>query len=139
VHFRKIPAIYSIEPPPPNYFRFRLNPEVTIALGAIVRSSGPHMRIEPVELLVTHEPSPEEADPYELLLGDAMRGDAGRFAREDYVLEAWRIVEPILNSESPVYQYEPGTWGPPEANSILGGNQWLNPTAHEAAPDWAHA
>lgn len=129
VKFRQVPAIYSDQPPPANYFRFRLNPEVTIAMGAIVRSSGEQMAAEQVELLVSHEPTPEELEPYELLLSDAMKGDAFRFARVDYVDEAWRIVDPVLQSDGPVYQYETGTWGPGEANRIVDGGAWHDPTA----------
>ena len=83
-----------------------------------------------LELLVNHEPTPEELEPYELLLGDAMKGDAFRFARMDYVDEAWRIVDPVLKQQTPVHNYEPKTWGPKEAEQQLaptGG--WHNPTA----------
>ena len=127
VRFRQVPAIYSHQSPPGNYFRFRLNPEVTIAMGAIIRGPGKQVALEQVELLVSHEPTPEEVDPYELLLADAMRGDASRFARQDYVDQAWRIVDPVLQSEAPLYSYEPGTWGPEESNAILDGRTWHNP------------
>ena len=56
-------------------------------------------------------PAPEEMDAYERVLGDAMAGDATLFAREDYVEEAWRIVDPVLKAGTPVYEYEPGTLG----------------------------
>jgi glucose-6-phosphate 1-dehydrogenase len=62
--------------------------------------------------------------PYERLLGDAMRGDPSLFAREDSVEEAWRVVNPILGTATPLFEYEPNTWGPPEANQMLG---WQNP------------
>ncbi len=132
VNFRQAPEIFSDEPPFANHYRFRLNPEVTIAMGAIIRSSGEAMAMEPIELLVSHEPTPGELDPYALLLGDAMNGDATRFARVDYVDEAWRIVDPILADGGPVNYYDPGTWGPEQANSILNGQTWQNPvvTSH---------
>ncbi len=127
VKFRQAPPIYSKESPPVNYFRFRLNPAVTIAMGAIVRSSGRQMNLEPVELMLTHEPTPDELDPYDVLLADAMSGEAARFARMDYVDEAWRIVDPILELGGPVYPYDPGTWGPKEADTLIPGG-WHNPT-----------
>jgi len=129
VKFRRVPAIYSDQPPPANYFRFRLSPEVTIAMGAVIRSSGEPMATEQVELLVSHEPTPAELEPYELLLGDAMKGDAFRFARADYVDEAWRIVDPVLQSDRPVYEYDPHTWGPAEADRIVDCQGWHNPIA----------
>ena len=61
-------------------------------------------------------PPPEEMDAYERVLGDAMAGDATLFAREDYVEEAWRIVDPVLKAGTPVYEYEPNTWGPGEVD-----------------------
>ena len=60
-----------------------------------------------VELLASHYPGAEEMDAYERVLGDAMAGDATLFAREDYVEEAWRIVDPVLKAGTPVYEYEP--------------------------------
>ena len=84
---------------------------------------------EQVELLASHHPSAEEMDAYERVLGDAMAGDATLFAREDYVEEAWRIVDPVLKADTPFYGYEPGSWGPREVEervSPVGG--WHNPT-----------
>ena len=130
VKFRQVPPIYYDEPPPANYFRFRLSPEVTIAMGAIIRSSGEELAREQVELLVNHEPTPEELEPYELLLGDAMKGDSFRFARQDYVDEAWRIVDPVLQSDGPLCEYDPGTWGPKEADALIAGYSWHNPVPH---------
>lgn len=126
VKFRHVPPIYDGQTPPANYFRFRLNPDITIAMGAIVRAEQ-EMALQPVELVMSHQPTPEELDPYELLLGDAMKGDPFRFARADYVDEAWRIVDPVLQSGGPVYEYAPGTWGPSEAASIVGERGWHNP------------
>lgn len=128
VTFRHAPPIYEEGSPPVNYFRFRLNPEVTIAMGAIIRSSGRQMELEPVELLVSHQPTPEELDPYDVLLADAMVGEASRFARMDYVDEAWRIVDPILDCCGPVHIYDPGTWGPGEADNLVDGRGWHNPS-----------
>ena len=84
---------------------------------------------EQIELLASQRPGPGEADAYERVLGDAMIGDRSLFAREDYVEEAWRIVDPVLKSGTPVNEYEPGTWGPQEVGETVtppGG--WVNPT-----------
>jgi glucose-6-phosphate 1-dehydrogenase len=117
----------EIEPLCSNYFRFRLSPDVFISLGARAKVPGEAMVGEEVELVARQHPS-EEMMPYERLLGDALRGDATLFAREDSVEEAWRVVDPILGNVTPVHEYEPGTWGPPEADRIIadvGG--WHNP------------
>jgi glucose-6-phosphate 1-dehydrogenase len=80
------------------------------------------------ELLACHHPTGDEMDAYERLLGDALKGDATLFAREDYVEEAWRIVDPVLRAETPAYLYEPKTWGPQEvAQKVSPAGGWHNP------------
>jgi glucose-6-phosphate 1-dehydrogenase len=82
-----------------------------------------------VELLASQHPGPNEMDAYERVLGDAMAGDATLFAREDYVEEAWRIVDPVLKAGTPVYEYAPGTWGPSEVDQkVSPAEGWQNPT-----------
>jgi glucose-6-phosphate 1-dehydrogenase len=126
VQLRPPPTIFGA-PPLPNYYRFRISPDVTIALGAMVKSPGEGMVGRPVELLATHRPGAEEMAAYERLLSEAMRGDATQFAREDYVEQAWRIVEPVLGNVVPVYEYEPNTWGPKEAERIAPPGGWRAP------------
>lgn len=110
-----------------DYFRFRLSPNVTISLGARAKMPGEAMVGEAVELFVRQNPA-DEMTPYERLLGDAIRGDATLFVREDGVEAAWAVVDPILGNAVPVHDYEPNTWGPAEADQIIardGG--WHNP------------
>ena len=80
------------------------------------------------EMIASRLPTAEEMDAYERVLGDAMEGDATLFARQDYVEEAWRIVDPVLKKGTPVYQYEPKTWGPNEVQRVTPGAGWHNPT-----------
>ena len=113
----------------PNYCRLRISPDVTIAIGANVIAPGQETRSQTAEMLGTRLPRAEEMDAYERVLGDAMQGDATLFAREDYVEEAWRIVDPVLKDGTPVYEYEPGTWGPDEVDSrVAPPGGWQNPT-----------
>jgi glucose-6-phosphate 1-dehydrogenase len=114
-----------------DYFRFRLSPNVTIALGARAKLPGEAMVGEHIELVVRPEPS-DEMLPYERLLGDALRGDASLFVREDVAEVAWAIVAPILGDATPLYEYEPGSWGPLEADRILSGeDSWHDPQAEQ--------
>jgi glucose-6-phosphate 1-dehydrogenase len=73
----------------------------------------------PTEMVATHHPEANEMDAYERVLGEAIAGDSTLFAREDYVEEAWRIVDPVLRGGTPVHEYEPGTWGPSEASEAV--------------------
>ena len=113
----KRPPLTHLAPGAGNHVRFRLSPEVEIAIGARVKRPGGGFLTEPAELRCVHQPTGDDMDAYERLLGDAMDGDAMLFAREDAVEAAWQIVEPILKTPTPVYAYEPGTWGPPEADA----------------------
>ena len=113
-----------------NYLRFRLTPEFSIALGARIKKPGEAMIGEPTELSLVHRPTGDEMSAYERLLGDAMVGDATLFARQDAVEAAWAVVDPVLGGATPLCPYEPGTWGPVEADRLtadLGG--WSQPKA----------
>jgi glucose-6-phosphate 1-dehydrogenase len=116
----------------PNYFRFRLSPDVVIAIGAKAKMAGEAMVGEDIELNVLHQ-SGDEMDAYERLIGDAMKGDLTLFSREDSAEAQWRVVDSILNSGTPLYDYEPGSWGPPQADEIaknFGG--WRQPIVADA-------
>ena len=104
-----------------NYVRFRLGPQVEIAIGVQVKKKGEGMISEPTELSLVHWPAGDEMGAYERLLGDAMEGDPALFTRQDAVEAAWRIVDPILGNVTPVLPYEPKTWGPKEADRLVAG------------------
>ncbi len=128
VRLRHPPKIFPRMSTPPNHVRFRISPDVDIALGATVMDAADATIGAPVELLVSRHPEAEEMNAYERVLGDAMAGDATLFAREDYVEEAWRIVDPVLQAGTPVHEYTPGNWGPSEIESkILPHGGWQNP------------
>jgi glucose-6-phosphate 1-dehydrogenase len=129
VEFRRPPreAFGEVVPGLSNHLRFRLDPEVVIALGVRVKLPGEHMAGEDVELIAAHQPGDEMA-PYERLLGDALRGDPVLFAREDAVEAQWRVVDPVLGDVTPLYEYAPHTWGPREADQLIASDGgWLNP------------
>jgi len=113
---------------PPNHLRFRLSPEVILEIGARAKRPGEALAGEEVLLDAMHK-SPGEMPAYERLLGDAMKGDAMLFAREDSVEASWRIVDGVIGENAPrapIHFYEPGSWGPPEADRLLGGS-WRDP------------
>jgi glucose-6-phosphate 1-dehydrogenase len=81
-----------------------------------------------VELIAVHHPTSDDMEPYERLLGDAMEGDGTLFAREDEVEAAWAVVEPIVKTETPIFEYECGTWGPKQADALTTEVcSWHNP------------
>jgi glucose-6-phosphate 1-dehydrogenase len=116
-------------------FRFRIGPEVTgVALGVRVKRPGGAMVGREVELLASEDQA-HDMLAYERLLGEALRGDASLFARQDAVEAEWRIVDPVLGLEAPPYPYEPGSWGPAEADRLVAGipGGWRTPVDVKAA------
>ena len=110
------------------HVRMRISPDVCIALGLRVKRPGERMIGEDVELTLS-ERAASLTPPYERLLGDAMRGDGELFGRQDIVDAQWRVVEPVLQAPPPVQIYDPGTWGPPEAEALIGSDgPWRNPS-----------
>jgi glucose-6-phosphate 1-dehydrogenase len=116
-----------------NYVRFRLSPQVVIAIGARAKRPGEGMAGRAVELSVVDEGrQPADGAPrvgdYERLLGDAMSGDPTLFARQDVVEAAWAIVDPIIHAQGPLYEYQPGSWGPLQADKlVVGAGGWNTP------------
>jgi glucose-6-phosphate 1-dehydrogenase len=118
---------------PQNYLRFRISPEMTIAMAVSSTSSVESEKREAVELVASRHPRPGEMEAYERVLTDALAGDATQFARQDYVEEAWRIVDPVLKAATPVYPYEIHTWGPKEVDGIVQPScGWDAPVVGEA-------
>src|SRR5467141_2488276 len=129
---RKPPTFIPAELLNSNYLRFRISPDMAIAMGMTVLAPGDRLAGQSAEMIASRQPNAEEMDAYERVLGDAMAGDATLFAREDYVEEAWRIVDPVLQKAPPVYPYEPNTWGPNEMERVTPPGGWQN---HVVAPE----
>ena len=103
--------------PAHNEFRFQLSPEVVLGLIARAKLPGEPMVGEDVSLVELQPPRDEKA-PYERLLGDALDGDHTLFGSFANIRATWQIVEPVLNIDVPVHDYQPGSWGPAEARRI---------------------
>ena len=127
VRLRQPPTMYEQYNLESNYVRFRISPDIALAFGLNVTSPVDESQSQVSELLASRYPCAKEMDAYERVLGDAMAGDATLFAREDYVEEAWRIVDPVLKAGTPLHEYEPKTWGPAEVDSVTPPSGWSNP------------
>jgi glucose-6-phosphate 1-dehydrogenase len=128
VRLRKPPTVICSSALTQNYLRFRISPNAEIGMGVMIMDPLEEMVGQTAEMLANSFPQDGEMDAYERVLGDAMKGDATLFARQDYVEEAWRIVDPVLKKVTPVYQYEPNTWGPGEVERVTPPGGWHNPT-----------
>jgi len=125
--FRKPPTIIPDSILTENHLRLRLNPDVVIAMGLMSLAPGEKVELQPGEMVATSSAGVGEMDAYERLLGAAMTGDNSLFAREDYVEEAWRIVDRVLKKGTPVYPYATNTWGPAEVARVTPPGGWEAP------------
>ncbi len=127
VRLRQPPTMYEGYDLKSNYCRLRISPDVSFGICMNTISADDETVCQPVEIAQHRYPRTEEMDAYERVLGDAMAGDSTLFAREDYVEEAWRIVDQVLKSDTPVFEYEPKTWGPKEVERVTPPGGWHDP------------
>jgi glucose-6-phosphate 1-dehydrogenase len=129
--FHKPPSLFPDSVLVENHLRLRLSPEVTIAMGMMSLAPSEGMSLQTGEMVASRSPRADEMDAYERVLGAAMAGDSTLFAREDYVEEAWRIVEPVLKANTPIYEYAPNTWGPNGVERVTPHGGWQDPGNRE--------
>jgi glucose-6-phosphate 1-dehydrogenase len=116
-----------------DYLRFRLGPDVEIALGTHVKRPGHEMIGRDIELVALALSGKDAPFPYERLLGDALSGDPTLFGREDSIEAQWRVVDPVLGNRTPLHVYEPGSWGPPEAGRLTSAHGgWHDPVSSKS-------
>ena len=127
VRLRQPPTMYRQSDLAPNHFRFRVSPEIVAAFGMNAIAPNSESDSQLVELTFHRQLGGGDMDAYERVLTDAMAGDATLFARQDYVEEAWRIVDPALKADTPVFEYEPQTWGPREVERVTPPGGWHDP------------
>jgi len=130
VRLRQPPTMYQGYDLKANSCRMRISPDIAFAITLNTVKPEDEAASQAVEIVGGRYPSAEEMDAYERVLGDAMTGDAMLFAREDYVEEAWRIVDPVLKAGTPVFEYEPKTWGPNEVARVTPPGGWANPVVN---------
>ncbi len=133
IRLRQPPTMYKRYNLKSNYVRMRISPDFVIAFGFNVTAPAEDSRSELSELLASRSPSAKEMDAYERVLGDAMASDATLFAREDYVEEAWRIVDPVLKTGTPVHQYKANTWGPSKVKQVTPPGGWSDPIVNNGS------
>jgi len=132
VELREPPRMLFVDPdlpcPPPNLIRFRLGASDGVTMTVEAKQPGPDLVTQPVDLNVDFASAlSSRSEAYERLLDDALDGNPRRFAREDGVESAWRVVQPVLDAPGPVHRYPRGSWGPGQADKVLSGDHWHEP------------
>ena len=132
VELREPPRMLFAHPDMPvphtNVIRFRLGADDGVTMTVQAKQPGPDLIAQPVDLSVDFGHSlGRRHQAYDRLLHDAITGDARRFARADSVECTWRVVQPALDNPGPVHRYPQGSWGPPEADALLGDDHWHEP------------
>ena len=132
VEFREPPSLLFDEAggpaPQRNLVRFRLGKHDGVTFTLQAKTPGQHLDSQNVDVAVDFAAAlGERREAYERLLDDALAGLPRRFAREDVVEQTWRVVQPALDAPGPVHPYFRGSWGPSEADRILGGDHWFTP------------
>jgi glucose-6-phosphate 1-dehydrogenase len=125
--FRKPPTLIPDSVLKENHVRLRISPDVVIAMGLMSLAPGEKMELQAGEMVATSIEDAADMGDYERLLGAAMAGDSSLFAREDYVEEAWRIVDSVLKKGTPIYPYASNTWGPDEVSRVTPPGGWEIP------------
>jgi glucose-6-phosphate 1-dehydrogenase len=134
VRLRQPPTMFQGYDLKNNACRMRISPDIAFGITLNTVSPEDESVSRSVEIVGGRHPSAEEMDAYERVLGDAMAGDSMLFAREDYVEEAWRIVDPALKANTPVFEYDPNTWGPSEVDRVTPPGGWANPVVNSDEP-----
>lgn len=134
VEFKRPPRLFFTQadaaPPHPNHLLFRLKPGERVSLSVEIKEPGDRLVSRPVELDYDYDRQRDGLyeDAYARLLEDALDGEQRLFARADGVEEAWRVVQPVLDNPPPSRPYEPGTWGPAEADELIAAHGgWHRP------------
>jgi glucose-6-phosphate 1-dehydrogenase len=118
--------------PQPSQIVVRLDPStgIRVVLDAL-RADRPGAAEIELDMEFAQEGG-EGATPYEVLLHAALVGDSTHFTRQDMVEETWRIVQPLLDSPTDAHPYDPGSWGPAQADRLAAGfGGWLGPWVTE--------
>ncbi len=120
--------------PRPNFLRFRLGTDDGVTVCVQAKEPGERLVSRPVELEVDFgRVFGARQEAYQRLLGDALVGNPARFARQDGVEHAWRVIQPLLDHPGPVHRYERGSWGPAEAETVVAGHGgWHDPVPGRA-------
>jgi len=130
VVFKHAPKLgFGVASPEPNQIAIRLDPSTGIQIVVGAHRADSRGVVSPIDLdMKFADEGGEGPTPYEVLLHAAMLGDSTRFTRQDAVEEQWRVMQPLLDAPPQVHIYQPGSWGPKEADGLVEGHgRWHDP------------
>jgi len=125
VEFKRPPRLFftrsDTDLPHPNHLLFRLKPGERVSVSVQIKQPGEALHSRPVDLAYDYDEGRDgpRDEAYARLLDSALDGDQRLFAGADGVEEAWRIVASTLANQSPAIGYQPGSWGPEQADDLI--------------------
>ncbi|MBI2012083.1 glucose-6-phosphate dehydrogenase [Candidatus Daviesbacteria bacterium] len=117
----------------PNVLIFRIQPNEGIVLKILVKKPGHRWELDPTYMQFCYRLGSDShyfPDPYERLIFDAIKGDQTFFNNVEEVESEWKFIDPLAKSKTKVHSYNPGSWGPKEADQFIqkNGRYWLEPS-----------
>ncbi|HEY6146026.1 MAG TPA: glucose-6-phosphate dehydrogenase [Solirubrobacterales bacterium] len=117
-----------------DHLTFELGDPGSISASFLAKVPGPRIQLGEAHMRFSYADTfggPEEAlDPYERLIHDVMLGDRTLFTSSEAIERLWEISEPVLADPPSVRTYEPGSWGPEEADELIAPRRWHLPNDH---------
>jgi len=119
-----------------NQLVIRIQPDEGILLKFGMKTPGAGFEVQTVNMDFHYSDLAHQRIPsaYERLIYDSIKGDSTLFARTEEVLEAWKFLSPVIDCwknehEAPLYGYPAGTWGPENADDLIGDKKitWRYP------------
>jgi len=117
-----------------DHLTFELGDPGSISASFLAKVPGPTIHLGEAHMRFSYADTfggPDEAlDPYERLIHDVMTGDRTLFTSSEAIERLWEISEPVLEDPPPAIPYEPGSWGPSEADELIAPRRWHLPSEH---------
>ena len=117
-----------------DHLTFELGDPGSISASFLAKVPGPTIRLGEAHMHFSYADTfgggQNALDAYERLIHDVMVGDRTLFTGSDAIERLWEISEPLLEDPPPTLPYEPGSWGPPEADSLIAPRRWHLPSHH---------
>jgi len=113
-----------------NHLTFDLGDPGSISTSFLVKDPGAELDLTEAHMNFRYDAGDGILEAYERLIYDALIGDKTLFTRADGIERLWEVVQPVLDDPPRVISYEPGSWGPEQADDLIAPRRWHLPADH---------